>query len=707
MSIRFKVVFAITLAVAITIASITAMVSYKMKESFVASFAINSQAQIERLNAFVETYFENALAQVQILANAKDVTANIEYLTSYVNSSEVIIPDVAQFTPQERSVVETIQTILDAHPNYEMGYVGSQSGGFTQSPNNEDTAQPIGYDPRQRPWYADVQSTKKAAVTEAYLSDAGNAIVCTVAAPIMTPSFAGVAGFDLSIATLTNEIGGISIGKTGFIIMLDNTNQVVSVPMSSGDKKWEESSWLGQNITDLPADVQKALQQLINQRSGVATVEYNDTKYLARVGINTFGWPLIMIQQQQEIFQDAFTVMTSIFLVGLGVFVIMCAMAWFVSRSIVKPVSMLGIAAQAVAGGDLDAIPADESLFKAEVGSLHKSLLFMVSKLRELIDTANAKMRDAEEALETSRNALAEAERAKSLAEVARKDGLNQAADEVEVVVDEVSLAVERLSSQSTNIEHMTQEQTSLIYSTSTAIGEMSATVSEVAASASRTADLAAQASSDSARGKALVEQVTESMEQIESQTISMRDSLQSLGNQVDDIGSIIGMINDVADQTNLLALNAAIEAARAGEAGRGFAVVADEVRKLAEKTMEATRQVETSINGIQAGTRHSVTSMQEAADFVVSSMQTVKEADDALSRIEDRVNTTANEINMIATASEEQSATTVEMRNSAETLNNLAGSIASGMDKTLSDVEVLDNLMKQLHEVMSSLRKG
>lgn len=139
----------------------------------------------------------------------------------------------------------------------------------------------------------------------------------------------------------------------------------------------------------------------------------------------------------------------------------------------------------------------------------------------------------------------------------------------------------------------------------------MNMAVGEVAGSTSRTAELADDSRNEARAGKALVMDMVASMGEIEKQSRTMRQGLEHLGAQAGDIGKIMGVINDIADQTNLLALNAAIEAARAGEAGRGFAVVADEVRKLAEKTMEATKQVGGAISTIQNGTTANINAMR------------------------------------------------------------------------------------------------
>ena len=145
---------------------------------------------------------------------------------------------------------------------------------------------------------------------------------------------------------------------------------------------------------------------------------------------------------------------------------------------------------------------------------------------------------------------------------------------------------------------------------TSAGMEQMSASIVEVARNSGQAASNAVKTQQEAGQGATLVRQVINSVNHVHEQTQAMKVDLTALGKQADSIGAIMDVINDIADQTNLLALNAAIEAARAGEAGRGFAVVADEVRKLAEKTIGATKQVGENISGMQTAARQSISSM-------------------------------------------------------------------------------------------------
>jgi methyl-accepting chemotaxis protein len=330
----------------------------------------------------------------------------------------------------------------------------------------------------------------------------------------------------------------------------------------------------------------------------------------------------------------------------------------------------------------------------------------MVSKLGELIETANSKIREAEEALTQSKKSLQQAEEATQKAELAKKEGVSYTAEQIGAILAELSKATGNLADEVKALEERTENQQGMISNTASAIDRMNTIVLDMSRATTNTAELAENARTEAHSGKILVLDVVANMGHIEKQSLFMKTSMEELGSKAADIGKIISIINDVADQTNLLALNAAIEAARAGEAGRGFAVVADEVRKLAEKTMEATKQVGTSIKAIQDGTSASVTAMQEAASYISTSTQVAHKAGEALTGIEGIVNKTAEEVHSIAKASEEQSASTEEINQRTEAIKEITAQVSESTRHSNTVVVELLTLSKKLTSVVDELQK-
>ena len=231
----------------------------------------------------------------------------------------------------------------------------------------------------------------------------------------------------------------------------------------------------------------------------------------------------------------------------------------------------------------------------------------------------------------------------------------------------------------------------------------MNSTVLEVARNAGTTAEASNQARDKAAAGSSEVQKVVAGMATINSGAEELRAEMEDLSRKAESIGAILNVISDIADQTNLLALNAAIEAARAGEAGRGFAVVADEVRKLAEKTMQATAQVGQAIRGIQDGTAKNMAKVENTVRMVDDVTALANNSGMALSEIVSLVDSESDQIRAIATASEEQSATSEEINRSIEEVSRIASETASAMQA--SD-EVVLNLGQQAQELDNLIRE-
>ena len=277
----------------------------------------------------------------------------------------------------------------------------------------------------------------------------------------------------------------------------------------------------------------------------------------------------------------------------------------------------------------------------------------------------------------------------------------NQALD----ISNRVAAASEQLSAQVEQVSQGAAVQRDRVNSTATAMEEMNATVLEVARNAGQASEQAEASQSKARTGSNLVSQVIQAINEVNTTSGELAENIRSLGTQAESIGSVMGVISDIADQTNLLALNAAIEAARAGEAGRGFAVVADEVRKLAEKTMSATSEVGSSISGIQSATTHNIQRFGQAAELVGKATELAGTSGEALKEILSLAEHTAVVISGIATAAEEQSATSEEINRSVEEIHRIADETSNGMTDASAAVHDLAQLAIELNSLLDKLK--
>ncbi len=708
MRIGTRIMLAIVFAIVLSISGVTVMVSYEINKTLTNNFITSSRAQLDRMGAFVQMFFDTATSNVEFLRETPILRDNVDTITNYIDGGEVT-PIGNKLPFPERDIYTALTEMSTHFTAYTLIYAVSAAGGIVQSPDEVLSA---GYNPSTRPWYLESLETGNTMITEAYVSDSGQ-VVCTVATPISNidkTAFTGAVAIDISLESINQELSNVTVGRTGYMIMLDKLGQVVSDPRNSGKEIPERDRWLGKKITDLPNDVTAGLTQVISNSQldiPFSTVDFNGKEWLANAAVTPDGWTLIMLQDREEVFSAAMEITMSIFKIGVLLSLVLFGVSWLVSRSIARPVAILADAAEHVAHGDFEGIPRDESMFKGELGLLHKSLLFMVERLGELISTANDKMKEAEESLNISRESIKEAEQAKAKADSARREGVLQTAEEIGSAVEQLSAASDNLVQELGKTNDITEVQRDRVTHTVNAIGEMNSVVAEVASSSVRTANLADETYKEALQGKTLMANVMSNMNKIESQSLAMRKGLEGLSVHAESIDVIMNVISDIADQTNLLALNAAIEAARAGEAGRGFAVVADEVRKLAEKTMDATKQVNMAITTIQESTQVNMSAMQEASEFVSRSIEVVEAASNSLVHIEKLADNTATEIRSIASASEEQVATTVEITQNTQEMDSLMGEVTQGTQRANEATAELSQLAQRLNGIVDNLRRG
>ncbi len=376
---------------------------------------------------------------------------------------------------------------------------------------------------------------------------------------------------------------------------------------------------------------------------------------------------------------------------------------FIIRKMLIKPVKTIQGFAEKVSEGDLDC-DFDEGTFQGELGDLKTAILQMVCNLKKNISEVEIKENEAAEAAKDARQAYEDAELARQKADSARQEGMLEAASVLKEISENIVDAADNLTVRVDQVNEYTTQQGDRSNETATAMEEMNATVLEVAQNAGLAAESAEASKNKAESGSEKVSDLVNSINAVSNLSEEMKTNLDELGKNAEGIGSIMNVITDIADQTNLLALNAAIEAARAGEAGRGFAVVADEVRKLAEKTMQATREVGEVIAAIQNSSSQNINCMNSTTKAVDQSKELAHEAGEALREIVSFVDTTSDQVRSIATASEEQSASSEEINRAMEDINNIARDISSDMDQASSALHQLKTLSDQLMQLIHKL---
>lgn len=350
----------------------------------------------------------------------------------------------------------------------------------------------------------------------------------------------------------------------------------------------------------------------------------------------------------------------------------------------------------------------DKSLQFADADKAQGIYLAIIEMHQQLIETfasMEVERKKAENRAQAAQEAQEEANTARLEAEKAKRDGMLAAAQTVEDIVLRVSSAAQQLSKQIDESSKGAAEQQERATSTAVSMNEMSATVTEVAKNASLAAADAENARERATSGNETVIKVESVIKAINDRFSIQEKELNDLSGRVEGIDSIMNVISDIADQTNLLALNAAIEAARAGEAGRGFAVVADEVRKLAEKTMNATAEVTSAVTAITEATARNVANMHSTRLEVENSISMASTARTVLEDILSISDKNYTQAQNIATASEEQAHSTEEISRSIELVNLTSQETASAMLEATQAVSELAKLSVDLENLVEEMK--
>ena len=269
----------------------------------------------------------------------------------------------------------------------------------------------------------------------------------------------------------------------------------------------------------------------------------------------------------------------------------------------------------------------------------------------------------------------------------------------------QVSSAAVELNATAERIANGTEEVAAQAATVATAGEEMTSTSTSIAHNCSIAAERSKRASETASAGAEVVQGTVHGMERIAERVKESARTVESLGARSDQIGTIIGTIEDIADQTNLLALNAAIEAARAGEQGRGFAVVADEVRALAERTTKATREIGDMIKSIQGETRSAVSVMEDGVREVEKGTNEAARSGEALKDILDQINEVTLQVDQITVAAEEQTATTCEISNNIQQITRVVHGTAQGAQQSAAAASQLSHLAESLQGVVNHFK--
>ncbi len=507
--------------------------------------------------------------------------------------------------------------------------------------------------------------------------------------------FLGIVAIGMDVGEFIKRVGSTRIGEKGLTFLVRKNGEI----MLHSVKKHN-----GSQLASLPGFENYASNILTSKGMTFETVDANGEDILVSTReIPILNAVVITIANASELFRPLDKIKIFSSLAGLVILIISFLLLTLFARTITRPMETIIAYADDVAAEREARTPPTFSVMELE--KLRQALNRIVQSMSGRLEQIQQKGQEAEKALTHSKMALAEAEEAKHQAEEGR-DRMRTTAEQLEHIASTVSSASEELSSQIEESNKGTEEQAHRISATASAMVEMNGAVLEVARNASQASELSDQARKKGQAGADVVKEAGDSMEELQRQTHALKADMSELDEHAGAITQVMSVISDIADQTNLLALNAAIEAARAGEAGRGFAVVADEVRKLAEKTMASTADVSRTITQIQESTAKNIQQVERTGHIVEEVAAKAQAASEALGEIVQLVDKNAEQIQSIATASEEQSATSEEINRSVTEVDAISNENSQAMREAAQAVVELSRQAHELHTLINELYK-
>lgn len=559
---------------------------------------------------------EKRQATREITRQAENLTKQIEdMIQDKIDLGSMMSGHPATVRGDGGGITELIGSIQKLDAGYESIFVVDRAGKLTHIAPH--TPALIGVQFGDRQYYKDVQASGKPAISEVIISRNTKKPIFVIATPVKDAAgnFSGIVGQTITLDALEAMRTRVKVGDTGYAAVTTNPGGGKSIAIAHPNKELVAEQKDVANIEVIKAS-------LGGQKQMLAFAGMNGVDLLGATDfVSQTKWIVTVMVPEAEVFRQVRENRIRVIGMMAGVFVIVALVTWWFTRRMVAPLRTMVTRVEKVAGGDLrddgKAVVSGD-----EVGQLYTALLTMTDTLRGMVGQVS---RSAEQVAASSQEMTTSAEQ------------LAQGANQVAQSMTEVAMGSEN--------------QTLALGKTAQVVDMVSARVDQATRDADGAAVLAARTASAAQEGSKAVETAIIQMGNIEQKVAASATAITKLGERSQEIGIIVDTIAGIAGQTNLLALNAAIEAARAGEQGRGFAVVAEEVRKLAEQSEEAAKQIAALIREIQTETDQAVVAMQEGTREVAVGSDVVKTANQTFADIVGLVEQVSEQIKQMAAA--------------------------------------------------------
>ncbi|MHB0807477.1 methyl-accepting chemotaxis protein [Stutzerimonas nitrititolerans] len=529
-------------------------------------------------------------------------------------------------------------------------YFGSAEGQYLLRP--EDETLPADYDPRTRPWYQDAVSAGGSTLTEPY-ADAGlGGLVMTLATPVRSHGRTlGVVGGDLALDTLIEIINALDFGGMGHAFLINAKGEVLVHP---------DQNMVGKSLRELYPQDTPSLDSRYSEASHAGNARI--LSFSPVTGLPSVKWHVGISLDRDKAYASLTSFRTSALIVTVVAVVFILVLLGMLIRVLMGPLTDMGRAMANIAEGEGDLTRRLDVQSRDEFGELATSFNRFVERIHGSIREVSSATQAVHEVAQRVLNA--------SNASMVNSD-----------------------------------EQASRTNSVAAAINELGAAAQEIARNAADASLQASGARQDAEDGREVVQQNIAAMRELSEKIRASSAEIEALDAKTVDIGHILEVIQGISEQTNLLALNAAIEAARAGEAGRGFAVVADEVRNLAHRTQSSAQEIQQMIEELQVGAHASVENMAASQRQSEDSVTIADRAGERLGEVTQRIGEIDGMNQSVATATEEQTSVIESLNMDITEINTLNQEGVENLQSTLRACNDLEQQAERLKHLVGSFR--